>query len=35
VATSRLYLKAHSKSELLIGFLVGLCSQLIILKYWL
>ncbi len=35
VATSRLYLKAHSKPELLIGFLVGLCSQLIILKYWL
>lgn len=35
VATSRLYLKAHSKAELLIGFLVGCCSQLIILKYWL
>jgi len=35
VTTSRLYLKAHNKSELLIGFLVGCCSQLIILKYWL
>lgn len=35
VTTSRLYLKAHSKNELLIGFLVGCCSQLIILKYWL
>lgn len=35
VATSRLYLKAHNKSELLIGFLLGMCSQLIILKYWL
>ncbi len=35
VATSRLYLKAHSRAELLIGFLVGVCSQLIILKYWL
>ncbi|RDY58691.1 hypothetical protein [Flagellimonas nanhaiensis] len=35
VATSRLYFKAHSKVELLIGFLVGVCSQLIILKYWL
>jgi ABC-type nickel/cobalt efflux system permease component RcnA len=35
VATSRLYLQAHSKAELLIGFLVGVCSQLIILKYWL
>lgn len=35
VATSRLYLKAHSRNELLIGFLIGSCSQLIILKYWL
>ncbi|WP_293303241.1 hypothetical protein [Allomuricauda sp.] len=35
VATSRLYLQAHNKAELLIGFLVGVCSQLIILKYWL
>ncbi|KAB7529155.1 hypothetical protein F8C76_15080 [Flagellimonas olearia] len=35
VATSRLYLQAHNKAELLIGFLVGICSQLIILKYWL
>lgn len=35
VATSRLYLKSHSRNELLIGFLVGCCSQLIILKYWL
>ncbi|MER3375236.1 MAG: hypothetical protein RIM83_11420 [Allomuricauda sp.] len=35
VTTSRLYLKAHSKSELFIGFLIGCCSQLIILKYWL
>lgn len=35
VATSRLYLNAHSKNELLIGFLIGTCSQLIILKYWL
>ncbi len=35
VATSRLYLKAHSKGELLVGFLVGLVSQLIILKHWL
>lgn len=35
VATSRLYLKAHTKNELLIGFLLGCCSQLIILKYWL
>ncbi|WP_222983159.1 hypothetical protein [Flagellimonas meishanensis] len=35
VATSRLYLSAHTKVELLIGFLIGACSQLIILKYWL
>lgn len=35
VATSRLYLKAHSRGELLAGFLVGMVSQLIILKYWL
>ena len=35
VATSRLYLKAHTKNELLIGFMVGCVSQLIILKYWL
>ncbi|SHG67428.1 hypothetical protein [Flagellimonas flava] len=35
VATSRLYLKAHSRAELLIGFFIGLGSQLLILKYWL
>ncbi len=35
VASSRLYLKAHSRSELLIGFLVGLVSQLLTLKFWL
>ncbi|WP_421805789.1 hypothetical protein [Flagellimonas sp.] len=35
VATSRLYLKAHTANELVIGFLLGSCSQLIILKYWL
>ncbi|NQZ45717.1 MAG: hypothetical protein HRT65_15530 [Flavobacteriaceae bacterium] len=35
VASSRLYLRAHSKVELLIGFLVGLFAQLFTLKYWL
>ena len=35
VATSRLYVKAHSKAELFIGLLLGIFSQLIILKYWL
>jgi len=35
VATSRLFMKAHTKVELLIGFLTGFCSQLFVLKYWL
>lgn len=35
VASSRLYLKAHSLGEVLAGFLIGTCSQLIVLKYWL
>ncbi len=35
VATSRLFMKAHSKVELLIGFLIGFCSQLFVFKYWL
>jgi len=35
VATSRLYMKAHTKIELLIGVLLGFTSQLIMLSYWL
>jgi len=35
VATARLYLKAHSRAELLIGFLVGMMSQLLTIKFWL
>lgn len=35
VATSRLYLKAHSSSELIIGFIIGVFPQLILLNYWL
>jgi hypothetical protein len=35
VATARLYMKAHSRSELMIGFLLGLVSQLLTLKFWL
>ncbi|SHJ57901.1 hypothetical protein [Pseudozobellia thermophila] len=35
VTTSRLYLKAHSKPELLIGFLIGLLSQLLMIRLWL
>jgi len=35
VATSRLYLRAHSKIEVLVGFLVGALSQLLLIKFWL
>ncbi|WP_350290259.1 hypothetical protein [uncultured Croceitalea sp.] len=35
VATSRLYLKAHTIPELLIGFIVGAFSQLLLFKFWL
>ncbi|MBT8285990.1 MAG: hypothetical protein HKO75_11505 [Flavobacteriaceae bacterium] len=35
VASSRLFLKAHNRTELLIGFMVGLVSQLLTLKFWL
>ena len=35
VASSRLYLKAHTITELLIGFIVGACSQLFVFKFWL
>lgn len=35
VATSRLYLIAHQKSEIIIGFLIGVLSQLFTIKYWL
>ena len=35
VATSRLYFKAHSKAELLIGFFIGVISQLLTIKFWL
>ncbi|CAM3534401.1 hypothetical protein ZORO111903_11305 [Zobellia roscoffensis] len=35
VATSRLYLKAHSRAEVILGFLVGFTSQLIIIRFWL
>lgn len=35
VATARLYFQAHSGSELLIGFLVGMTSQLLTFEFWL
>ncbi len=35
VASSRLYLKAHKKAEVIIGFFIGVCSQLLTIKFWL
>ena len=35
VASSRLEMKAHSKKELLIGFLCGIIPQLVLLYFWL
>ena len=35
VTTSRLYLKAHSKPEVLIGFFIGLLAQLLTVRFWL
>jgi hypothetical protein len=34
-ATARLYLKAHGKTQLLIGFFIGFLAQLLTLRYWL
>lgn len=35
VTTSRLYLNAHSRAEVFIGFCIGLISQLLTVRYWL
>jgi len=35
IATSRLHLKAHTNTELLIGFFIGIMPQIILLNYWL
>lgn len=35
LATSRLYLQAHSRGEVVIGFMLGFLCQLMTLKYWL
>ena len=35
IATSRLHLKAHTNTELLIGFFIGVMPQIILLNYWL
>lgn len=34
VATSRLHLKAHTKTELIIGFFMGVIPQFIMMAYW-
>jgi hypothetical protein len=34
-STSRLYLRAHTLIELVIGFFLGSLSQLLVFKYWL
>jgi len=35
VATSRLFLKAHSRPELLVGLLLGVVSQFLTVTFWL
>ncbi len=35
VASSRLYLRAHQKAEIIIGFCTGSISQLILIQFWL
>lgn len=35
VASSRLYLKSHTKIEVVVGLVVGCVSQLLLLKFWL
>lgn len=35
VATSRLHLKAHNYTELIVGFCIGFFSQLLMFNYWL
>jgi len=35
VASSRLYMKAHTPIELIAGIAIGLLPQVILFKYWL
>jgi len=35
IASSRLHLNAHTKTELVIGLFVGIIPQLILINYWL
>ncbi len=34
IGTARLYLRAHGRGSVLAGWLIGLVSQLIVLKFW-
>ena len=35
IATSRLHLNAHTNTELIIGFFIGLMPQLLLINFWL
>lgn len=35
VASSRLYMKAHSGQELILGYIIGMLPQVFLLYYWL
>ena len=35
VSSARLYLHAHTKAEIFIGFSIGILSQLLLIKFWL
>lgn len=35
IASARLYLRAHSKIEIIVGLLIGVVSQLLTVKFWL
>ncbi|WP_339706545.1 hypothetical protein [uncultured Kriegella sp.] len=35
VSSARLYLQAHTKAELFIGFSIGMLSQLLLIQFWL
>ena len=35
VASSRLYMKAHTYTELIVGLLIGLLPQIYLYRYWL
>lgn len=35
VSSSRLFLKSHNRPEIVVGLLIGLISQLVLVRYWL